>query len=199
MYRITQRPGGHVYQQIFIWAEKPTFPTIHHHYLPHLPHRPDHLSPPLSTPLAPCVWYRLLSLGIKLETPPTIPPIPFTLGWSRCQPCDLFRTHIHMYIPAGQDRTPSGPHEFTHHLSGITLSMSATLSNLSLSVCNQRVHVFVCGGMSLALRATTTWVIFFPGGESVEVKGHKPSAPWTTTTDPLTADTSCTLTACSCG
>lgn len=55
MYRITQRPGGHVYQQILIWAEKPAFPTIHHHYLPHLPHRPHRLPLPLSTPHSLCL------------------------------------------------------------------------------------------------------------------------------------------------
>ncbi len=43
-------------------------------------------------------------------------------------------------IPTGWDRTPSVSPELTYHLSGKTLSVSASLSTLPLIVCDQEVH-----------------------------------------------------------
>lgn len=171
-----------------------------------VPHNSSSLpAPPATSPWTPpsCSPPLMQAVGGNLASDRTkISPLTFTLGWSGCQPCDLFRTHIHMCIPAGKDRTPLVPPELTYHLSGKTLSMLASLSTLSLTVRDQKVHanIHVC---------VVGWVYpsgpvepgsFFPGGwrgslaRSGVIKfrciNREPSSLWTTTTDPSPVDIS---------
>lgn len=111
MSRVTWGASGHVYQQILIWNRK--------HHVPLqfiIITRPTcHCLPPTlfcSSPLT-----QLSVCGESSARPQHICLVTFTLGWAGCQSCNLFCTHFHMHISAGQDGTSSAPPELTYHLS----------------------------------------------------------------------------------
>lgn len=133
MYKVTQRAGGHVYQQILIWAKLCSSQFI-------IITRPVwHISLTALHPPPPSLdhlRYRRPVGGNLAGDPPW--------GWSGCRPCDLFCTHIHMYVPARLYSTPSLLPELPYHLSGKTLSVLAVLPTVSLTDHDQCIATYKC-------------------------------------------------------
>lgn len=133
MYKVTQRAGGHVYQQILIWAKLCSSQFI-------IITRPVwHISLTALHPPPPSLdhlRYRRPVGGNLAGDPPW--------GWSGCRPCDLFCTHNHMYVPARLYSTPSLLPELPYHLSGKTLSVLAVLPTVSLTDHDQCIATYKC-------------------------------------------------------